>query len=169
MSIPALLFWSLSLFFLSPTPLPYRQWRHIIGLTEPLRQSHCVCMCVSQRTWQSEARHKSSYLDSRRGRKPCNQKVKMTTLQAQTHSKANLWTWVPVCQHTSINCKHFFLQRNSSLFRGSNQSGPRPVDSPFNSQFLSIAQAALWWHHGSAGWRFGDRNDFRRQKCHWSS
>lgn len=107
----------------------------------------CVCVCVAEDLTKRITLlwHKSSYLDSGRGRKPCKQKVEMTSThqQAQTHSKANLWTWVPLCHHTSIKCSQFF-QGNSSLFRGGNKSEPRPANSPLNSHFLSVAPTAPW-------------------------
>lgn len=138
----------------------------------PLHECVCVCVCVAEDLTKRITLlwHKSSYLDSRRARKPCKQRVEMTSThqQAQTHSKANLWTWVPLCHHTSIKRSQFF-QGNSSLFRGGNKSEPRPADSPFNSQFLSVAPIAPWSHRGHAGWNIGHRNDFRMQKCHWSS
>lgn len=122
----------------------------------------CVYACVAEDLTKRITLlwHKSSYLDSRRGRKPCNQKVKMTSTnqQTQTHWKANLWAWVPLCQHTSIKWSQFF-QGKSSLFRGGNKSEPWPVNSPFNSKFLSISPTAPWQHCGNIGWNFCPRNN----------
>ncbi len=60
----------------------------------PLCVRVCECGCVAEDFIKQNTHlwHKSSEVDSRRGRRPCNLRVKMTSMhqQAQTHSKANL-------------------------------------------------------------------------------
>lgn len=105
------LFWSLFLYLpchlISEGKLLYwqRHWEcSIVCECTCMRVRVCVAKDLTKQNhflW-----HKSSELDSRRGRQPCN--LTSTQQQAQTHLKANPWTCVPLCQHTSIKSIHFF-------------------------------------------------------------